>query len=166
VLLANIYAKKKNWSASKQIRDLMDERGVKKAPGKSWIEVNGKISYFLVNDKSHPLSEQIYNQLDQLKARLKRSGFSSDTCYITHDIAEEQKQDLIWYHSEKLALAYGLLKIPPNQQITIINNLHVCGDCHAALEFISKVYNRDIVVCDSNRFHHFHSGRCSCKGYF
>ncbi len=70
------------------------------------------------------------------------------------------------YHSEKLALAYGLLTIPTPQQITIIKNLRVCGDCHTALEYTSKVYNRDIVVRDANRFHHFSKGKCSCKGYF
>jgi len=83
-----------------------------------------------------------------------------------HDIAEEQKEELIWYHSEKLALAYGLLKIPPSQQITIFKNLRVCGDCHAAMQFTSKVFKRDIVVRDANRFHHFSNGKCSCKGYF
>lgn len=155
VMLLQLYAGEKKWDDYKRIRALMDERCVTKTPAKSWIEVNAKVSYFLVGDKSHPLAAQIHKQLDEVKTRLKQLG----------TITEEQKSDAVRHHSEQLALAYGLLKLPPKQQITIINNLRICLDCHNFLEHASKAYNRAIVVRDPNRFHHFIDGECSCSGH-
>ncbi|CAM8984777.1 unnamed protein product [Rhodiola kirilowii] len=33
-------------------------------------------------------------------------------------------------------------------------------------KFMSKVIEREIILRDSNRFHHFRDGNCSCKGYW
>ncbi|CAN1141488.1 Pentatricopeptide repeat-containing protein At2g29760, chloroplastic [Linum perenne] len=42
----------------------------------------------------------------------------------------------------------------------------VCKDCHEVSKLISKVYEREIIVRDRYRFHHFKMGECSCKDYW
>lgn len=78
-------------------------------------------------------------------------------------IDEEEKQSVIRVHSEKLAVAFGIMNTVPGTTIQVFKNLRVCGDCHKAIKFISKILNRDIVVRDSKRFHHFTNGTCSCS---
>lgn len=41
------------------------------------------------------------------------------------------------------------------REMRITKNLRVCRDCHEATKFISRVFERAIVVMDRNRFHHF-----------
>lgn len=53
------------------MRKLMRQRGVEKTPGCSSIEVNGIVYEFIVRDKSHPQSEQIYECLIQLTRQLE-----------------------------------------------------------------------------------------------
>lgn len=66
VLLANVYADSKRWSDVRRVRSLMRERGVRKIPGHSLIEVEGKFHEFLVADESHPQSEEIYRVLQKI----------------------------------------------------------------------------------------------------
>ncbi|KAJ8620435.1 hypothetical protein MRB53_028964 [Persea americana] len=46
-----------------------------------------------------------------------------------------------------------------------MKNLRVCSDCHSATKLISKIYDREIIVRDQSRFHHFKNGLCSCLDY-
>ncbi|CAM9002180.1 unnamed protein product [Rhodiola kirilowii] len=50
--------------------------------------------------------------------------------------------------------------------IHISKNLRVCSDCHTAIKLIAKVVNREIMLRDSKRFHHFKDGGCSCGDYW
>ncbi|XP_064984032.1 pentatricopeptide repeat-containing protein At1g03540-like [Musa acuminata AAA Group] len=50
VLLANVYKTVGRWNDALQVRKLMRERGVRKAPGKSWIEVNRRTCVLLNKD--------------------------------------------------------------------------------------------------------------------
>ena len=42
----------------------------------------------------------------------------------------------------------------------------MCGDCHIVAKFISKIVGREIIVRDTNRFHHFKDGPCTCGDYW
>lgn len=144
----------------------MDERNVKKQPGYSWIEVKNKTYSFLAGDLSHPMSDLIYSKLEELNNRLSDMGYQPDTNYVLHDVEEEHKAAFLSQHSERLAIAFGLIAKPPGSTIQILKNLRVCGDCHAVIKLISVIEARDIVVRDSNRFHHFKDGLCSCGDYW
>uniref|UniRef100_A0A453RXP9 DYW domain-containing protein n=1 Tax=Aegilops tauschii subsp. strangulata TaxID=200361 RepID=A0A453RXP9_AEGTS len=48
----------------------------------------------------------------------------------------------------------------------IFKNLRVCGDCHNAAKLISKIEDREIILRDTTRFHHFKGGHCSCGDYW
>ncbi|KAK1307213.1 Pentatricopeptide repeat-containing protein [Acorus calamus] len=79
---------------------------------------------------------------------------------------EEEKEKVLYKHSEKLAVVFGLLSTPKGATIRIMKNLRVCNDCHNVMKLISKIENRKIVVRDRNRFHCFEGGLCSCGDYW
>ena len=97
---------------------------------------------------------------------IKEDGYTPDTDYVLLDVEEEEKERSLYYHSEKLAIAFGLMSTPSSTTIRVLKNLRVCGDCHNAIKHISKVYQREIVLRDANRFHRFNNGVCSCGDYW
>nr|UPT48900.1 pentatricopeptide repeat protein AaPPR1035 [Agave angustifolia]UPT49142.1 pentatricopeptide repeat protein AaPPR613 [Agave angustifolia]UPT49192.1 pentatricopeptide repeat protein AaPPR1169 [Agave angustifolia] len=165
-LLSNIYAKAGRWRDVAQIRHLMKKSGIKKRPGCSWIQGKKGISTFFVGDRSHPQSLQIYALLGTLMERIKALGYVPQTDFALHDVDDEEKTSLLSEHSEKLALAFGILTSSPGTPIRITKNLRVCGDCHSAISFISMIVDHEIILRDSSRFHHFKKGSCSCGGYW
>eukprot|EP01018_Ginkgo_biloba_P022935 Gb_12722 [translate_table: standard] len=166
VLLSNIYAAASRWDDVLKVRKMMKDRGIRKQPGCSWIELKNRVHAFVVGDRSHPQTESIYAILERLAEQIKNAGYVANTNFVLHDVEEEQKEQAISYHSEKLAIAFGLLNTPPRSPIRIIKNLRVCGDCHTAIRFISKIVGREIALRDANRFHHFKEGLCSCGNYW
>ncbi|PHT42319.1 hypothetical protein CQW23_16344 [Capsicum baccatum] len=60
ILMANAYAASGRWGDFALVRKKMKERKVKKVPGFSEIEVNGKNHVFFVGDRSHPEKKEIY----------------------------------------------------------------------------------------------------------
>ncbi|CAK8570022.1 unnamed protein product [Lathyrus sativus] len=166
VLLSNIYAKLRQWEKKTKVREIMDMRGMKKVPGSTMIEVNNEMHEFVAGDKSHDQYKEIYEMVDEMGREIKRAGYVPTTSQVLLDIDEEDKEDALYQHSEKLAIAFALLNTPPGTTIRLVKNLRVCEDCHSATKFISKVYNREIVVRDRNRFHHFKNGLCSCRDFW
>ncbi|CAK9225645.1 unnamed protein product [Sphagnum troendelagicum] len=166
VMLANIYAAAGRWDGARNVRLLMEERGVKKEPGRSWIEVKNKVHSFVSEDQTHQQMEEIYAELARLTRQMKEAGYVPDTRFILHDVDPWQKEWVLCRHSERLAIAYGLISTPPGTPIRIFKNLRVCGDCHTATKFISKIVGREIVARDVSRFHHFKNGVCSCSDYW
>uniref|UniRef100_A0A0D9W4U6 DYW domain-containing protein n=1 Tax=Leersia perrieri TaxID=77586 RepID=A0A0D9W4U6_9ORYZ len=166
VLLSNIYAESQNWKGVSNVRAIMKAKGVKKVPGCSAIEVGGKVHEFFVGGKTHPRYREIDKMLAEMSRRLRLQGYVANTKEVLFDIEEEEKEDAISLHSEKLALAFGLVVLPGDTEIRIVKNLRVCEDCHDYTKLISKVFNREIVMRDRNRFHHFKDGACSCRDYW
>lgn len=166
VLLANIYAKARKWEDVVKVRRLMVNRGNSKVAGWSLIEAQGSIHRFVAGDRSHKRSREIYRMLEEIGRRLVSAGYSPDISPVLHDIGEEEKEHVIREHSERLAIAFGLMVIGVGGVIRIVKNLRVCGDCHEVSKMISKVFAREIVVRDGSRFHHFKEGKCSCLDYW
>jgi pentatricopeptide repeat protein len=166
VLLSNIYAEAGRWDDIEKVRKMMKDRNIKKMPGCSWIELKSKTYTFLTGDKSHPQTPKIYSELEKLSGQMKEAGYVSNTDFVLHDVEGEQKEHILCHHSEKLAISFGLINTSPGTPIRIIKNLRVCGDCHSAISFISKIAPREIVVRDASRFHHFKNGKCSCGDYW
>ncbi|CAJ1939441.1 unnamed protein product [Sphenostylis stenocarpa] len=110
----------------------------------------------------------LYKDDEKLKALsgMKDAGYVPDTRYVLHDIDQEAKEQALLYHSERLAIAYGLISTPPRTPLRIIKNLRVCGDCHNAIKIMSRIVGRELIVRDNKRFHHFKDGKCSCGDYW
>lgn len=163
VLLSNIYAGAGRWDDVARIRTRLNDMGIKKVPGSTSIEVDSVVHEFLVGDKVHPLSKEIYEMLREVDRLLDMAGFVPDTSEVLYDMDEEWKEGVLSHHSEKLAIAFGLISTKPGTTIRIVKNLRVCGNCHSATKLISKIFNREIIARDRNRFHHFRDGSCSCN---
>ncbi|GMN44481.1 hypothetical protein TIFTF001_013672 [Ficus carica] len=166
VLLSNIYAKAERWQDVMTIRSMIKNRGIKKTPGISNVELSDKVHTFLAGDRSHPQSKKIYEELDVLVGKMKELGYVPETDSALHDVEEEDKECHLAVHSEKLAIVFALLNSKPCTPIRITKNLRVCGDCHTAVKLISQIAEREIVVRDTHRFHHFANGICSCGDYW
>ncbi|XP_010557541.1 PREDICTED: pentatricopeptide repeat-containing protein At3g62890-like [Tarenaya hassleriana] len=167
VLLANMYSSYGRWNEVNALREIIGKSRKKKTPGCSSIELNGAFHEFLSGDQSHPETKRLYLFLDAMASKLKLAGYVPEVGEVLHDVdEEEEKETALSRHSEKLAIAFGLMNTEPGTIIRIVKNLRVCLDCHEATKFISKVYEREIVVRDRIRFHHFKDGSCSCKDYW
>lgn len=108
----------------------------------------------------------IHEFLDWLNVKSYEAGYVPKHDVILLDVEEDEKMRLLWLHSERLALAFALIRTPPGSPIRIIKNLRICVDCHTAIKSISKFVHREIVIRDINRFHHFQDGFCSCHDYW
>ncbi|KAK0596358.1 hypothetical protein LWI29_014916 [Acer saccharum] len=145
ITMNNIYATASRWSDVAKIRKRMG------------------VQLFLVGDTSYPQSKEMHEFLVEISKKMKEEGYVPDTNFVLQDVEdEEQKEQNLSYHSEMLAVAFGIIATPPETIIKVFKNLRTCVDCHTAIKFISKMYTRRIFVRDSNRFHHFKDGNCSC----
>ncbi|KAK1411744.1 hypothetical protein QVD17_32443 [Tagetes erecta] len=166
VLLSNIYAKAGRWKDVGTIRSMMKVKGVKKEPGVSNVELNNQVHSFLAGDQSHPQSKEIYEELDVIVGKMRELGYVPETDSALHDIEDEDKGNHLAVHSEKLAIVFVIINTEAFTPIRITKNLRVCEDCHTAAKLISKIVERDIILRDTNRFHHFKNGFCSCGDYW
>ena len=170
VLLSGIYAEAKDLQGVARMRKLIQSRGIKTTPGWSWIEVGDQVHRFVVDDMSHPDSREIYRKLEEVIHRASLVGYAMEESSLVA-APESNTQEYCWetstsYHSEKLAIAYGLARTPEGTSLLIVKNLRVCRDCHNFTKFVSKAFDREIIVRDRVRFHHFRGGHCSCKEFW
>ncbi|MCL7045542.1 hypothetical protein MKW94_026647 [Papaver nudicaule] len=167
VLLSKVYASANRWEEVGLVRRLMSEKGIIKEPGCSSMELEGEFHRFLSGDTSHPHTKVIYQALDAIEQRLQDVGYVPDLSQASMiDELDDRKQNSLCLHSERLAIAFGLLKSRPGIPIRIFKNLRVCNDCHTVTKLISRLFDVDIIVRDRVRFHHFKDGFCSCKDYW
>ncbi|PUZ69054.1 hypothetical protein GQ55_2G078100 [Panicum hallii var. hallii] len=166
VLMSNMYATNSKWLDTLKLRSSMQKRKVRKQPGQSWIHLKNAVHTFIAGDMAHPRSVEIYAYLEKLMERLKEMGYTSRTDLVLHDVEEEQRETTLKFHSERLAIAFGIISTPIGMPLRIFKNLRVCEDCHEAIKYISRAVDREIVVRDLYRFHHFKSGSCSCEDFW
>ncbi|KAI3835961.1 hypothetical protein MKX03_012303 [Papaver bracteatum] len=164
--MSNIYANAGRWNDVARVRVLMKRKKIGKLPGCSSMEINGEIHEFGVEEKIHPRSNEIYEMIDEISKRLRAAGHIASTTEVFFDVENEEKERALFYHSEKLAIAFGLIATDKGSTIRIVKNLRVCVDCHSAIKLISEIFDREIVVRDRCRFHHFKNGVCSCGDYW
>ncbi|XP_010523729.1 PREDICTED: pentatricopeptide repeat-containing protein At2g03880, mitochondrial [Tarenaya hassleriana] len=166
ILLSNMYSVAGRWEEAAKVRRLMKSRNISKEPGRSWLEANSKVHSFMSEDRGHLRTAEIYSKVDEMMFLIRQAGYVPDMSYALHDMDTEGKELGLAYHSEKLAVAFALLVIPSGAHIRIFKNLRICGDCHNAMKYISRVYLRHIILRDPNCFHHFKEGNCSCGDYW
>ncbi|KAF5741210.1 pentatricopeptide repeat-containing protein [Tripterygium wilfordii] len=164
ILMFNLYASTGKWEEAAFVRKMMSQRNLKKELGCSWITVKGKVHRFIVGDKHHPQTKEIYSKLKQFSP-ITNNEIGLHTKEDESGNLPERKEQLL-DHSERLAIAFGLISMPCNGPIVIFKNLRACKDCHDFAKQVSETTGRKIVVRDSCRFHHFESGKCSCNDYW
>ncbi|XP_065870026.1 pentatricopeptide repeat-containing protein At4g15720-like isoform X2 [Euphorbia lathyris] len=168
VTLSNTYALAGEWDNAQTLRSEMKQIGVYKEPGCSWVEIKDSTYVFYAGDLSCERGEEVLSLLKELERRMKEKGYvggSKGLVFI--DVEEEAKEEIVSLHSERIALAFGLIGIPKGIRIIrVMKNLRMCKDCHEAFKLISEIVEREFVVRDINRFHHFKDGFCSCKDFW
>ncbi|KAK4253678.1 hypothetical protein QN277_010321 [Acacia crassicarpa] len=166
IMLSNIYSAAGLWDDASKVRASMKAKGVIRTRGISFIEHGKKIHRFVVDDYSHPDANKIHEKLKELVRKIHEAGFVPETDSVLHNVDEEVKMGMINKHSEKIALAYGLLVTSSDEPIVIMKNLRICRDCHSTVKFVSLIEKRAIIIRDSKRFHQFLDGSCSCGDYW
>ncbi|MED6129918.1 hypothetical protein PIB30_112711, partial [Stylosanthes scabra] len=166
VLLSNAYGGVGKWVEKAGLRNSMRENRITKEPGCSWLHIDQTIHEFVSGDNSHPQWKEISKFLDSVIDTVKVGGYTPDTSNVLHDIQEEEKEHSLGYHSEKLAVTYVLLYHRDRRTIRVIKNLRICYDCHSFMKHVSGIFERDIIIRDRNRFHHFSNGSCSCRDFW
>ncbi|XXG41625.1 hypothetical protein AAC387_Pa01g2056 [Persea americana] len=166
-LLSNIYAEGGKWEDYGKMRLMMKDKGLRKVPGYSTIEFNRRIYRFNAGDTSHQQTQKIYSILEDLKRLALEQvytchGGSGGTLFPS----DCRKENNVESHSEKLAIAFGIINTSPGTTLRISKNLRICGDCHNFTKSVSKITNREIIMRDLSRFHHFKDGSCSCRDYW
>ncbi|OVA18406.1 Pentatricopeptide repeat [Macleaya cordata] len=166
VLVSNVYAGLGKWDQVGRIRKSMKGRGLKKEMGCSWIEIRNRVYVFGTGNRFIEQSEEVYKLLKRLAGLMAKEGYVADQKFVLHDVEEDEKKDMLCGHSERLAIAFGLLNTSPGTKLQIMKNLRVCGDCHTVTKYISKIMQRELLVRDANRFHVFKDGACSCGDFW
>ncbi|XP_028783435.1 pentatricopeptide repeat-containing protein At5g48910-like [Neltuma alba] len=166
VALSNMYAAVEDWDAVAEVRLMMKDLDIRKDPGCSWIEIGGVIHEFVVEDDSHPRAKEIHSMLEEISHKLSLEGHRPNTTQVLLNMDEKQKESLLHYHSEKIAVAFGIISTSPKTPLKVVKNLRICEDCHSSMKLISKIYERKITIRDRKRFHHFEHGSCSCRDYW
>ncbi|WOK92540.1 Pentatricopeptide repeat-containing protein [Canna indica] len=164
LLLSRLYVDAGRWENLAKVRSVMKELGLKPEPACSWVEVKGMVYKFTVGDRLKKISMRIYEYLEEIRMAMEKAGFISDTSCVSHKMKENEKVLDLCGHTEKLALAFALIK--GGSLIRIGKNLRVCSDCHNTFKFVSATYNKEIILKDPNRYHRFAQGSCSCGDFW
>ncbi|XP_024536928.1 pentatricopeptide repeat-containing protein At4g21065-like [Selaginella moellendorffii] len=171
VLMGNIYSGSKNDQvdidmALESLREKMREQGLTRKPAITVVTVGKETHRLMMDDKSHPNIQEISAELATLTRLLKNEGYVPRIDLVFSGKEEVLAEMALAKHSEKLALACGILysKEAAGAHIRIKNNLRMCADCHQMMCLASKIYDgRKITVKDASRVHCFEQGVCSCE---
>ncbi|KAL5722787.1 Pentatricopeptide repeat-containing protein [Ranunculus cassubicifolius] len=167
VLLSNIYAVAGKWGDVVSVRRSMTDQKIKKDPGWSMVEIDKVMYNFVAGEGLNGVTKEAQEKLKEIMSRIKiEGGYIPAVASVLHDIEEEEKENAVTVHSEKLAVAYGISRLCRESVIRIVKNLRICQDCHAVMKLISKVYQCHIVLRDRNRFHSFQEGHCTCRDFW
>ncbi|KAH7549725.1 hypothetical protein ACOSP7_025356 [Xanthoceras sorbifolium] len=165
VVLLNIYNSSGKLKEAAAVVQTLRRKGLRMLPACSWIEIKKQPHVFLSGDKSHIQTKEIYKKVDSLMLEISKHGYVPEGRTLLPDV-DEQEQRVLMYHSEKLAVAFGLINTLDWMPLQIVQSHRICCDCHTAIKLIAMVTGREIVVRDSSRFHHFKDGMCSCGDYW
>ncbi|CAI9113029.1 OLC1v1013553C1 [Oldenlandia corymbosa var. corymbosa] len=159
VLLCNFYSECGKWDDVASLQRMLREKGVTVDPGCSWVEVKGQVHAFLTGENFHPQIKEMNSVLEGFYDKMKAEGLSDPQ---TNSLNEDSKAEVFCGHSERLAIAFALINTVPGMPIWVTKNLYMCRSCHSTVKFISKVVRREISLRDTEHFHHFKDGKCSC----
>lgn len=165
-LLSNIYAEEGTWDKFGKVRSMMKSKGLRKVPGYSTIEIDKKIYRFGPGDTSHSQTKDIYRFLENFRSLVHAQVYDSEPDNSIAGTSKFNKENNVMSHSEKLAIAFGIINTRPGTTLRISKNLRVCRDCHSFAKIASKITGREIIMRDLNRFHCFRNGSCSCNDYW
>lgn len=159
ILMSNIYAKAGLFDCAKEVDISRQKEGAWNKPGQSWIEHGQEVHCFVAGDHKKTQNKCLYELLQHMSVELKDEFMDHTFSGMT-----EKAEFSLCGHSERLAVAFGLLNTPAGRPIRVRKNTDVCIDCHTAIRRISEMEGKEIIIIDSTVVHHFKGGNCSCEG--
>ena len=177
VLLHHTLTSLGKYNEANEINLRRMSKGWKKQRGKSEIVIPGDdpgtVHSFTAGDDYKKDYPNYWQKMDQLwnkwQVELKKYGFEHNHNSMTRQLKESETVEyVLCRHAEKLALAYGILRIKNKNTIIHINkNMRMCADCHEAIKKIAQIEAREIRVADAHVIHIFDGkGNCSCGDYY
>ncbi|CAL5372999.1 unnamed protein product [Camellia sinensis] len=164
VVLLNIYNRSGKLEEAAGVVQTLKRRGLRMLPVCTWIEIKKQSHVFLSGDKQHIQTREIYEKIDKLMLEISKHGYVPGEKFLLPDV-DEREERMLLYHSEKLAVAFGLINTSSSTALQLVQSHRICGDCHNAIKLIAMVTGREIIVRDASRFHRFKDGNCSCGDY-
>jgi hypothetical protein len=82
---------------------------------------------FVLDNEDHPQITEITAEQKRLSGLIHNTGYVPDTKFVLH-VEEEEKMFHLCHHSEKLAIAFGLINTAPVTPRHIIKNLQFVGN--------------------------------------
>ncbi|XP_016476446.1 pentatricopeptide repeat-containing protein At5g50390, chloroplastic-like [Nicotiana tabacum] len=165
VMLLNIYNSSGKQDEAAAVVQTLKRKGLRIKPACTWIDIKKQPHVFLSGDKCHVQTKEIYQKLDELMLEISKHGYITEGKTLLPDV-DEREQKLPHYHSEKLAISFGLISTSSSTSLQLVQSHRICNDCHNAIKLIAMITKREIVVRDASRFHRFKDGTCSCGDYW
>lgn len=164
-LMSNLYAAAGRWEKVATVKEALKNSGAKKLLERSCIHIDRMIHEF-VGGMLHAQNEEIHAMLLDLSAQLRQAGYELDAHRVTPKEEEEMEEDILCYHTVRLAITFGLMHTPSGTPLLVSKNFKMCAECHTVIKFISKIVERKFSVRDTDLFHHFEHGMCSCRDFW
>lgn len=166
VLLLNMYLSAERWQDVSRVRKLMKDEKLGKLQDWSWLSIKDKVYSFSPKNWSYPLKKEVENYLSTLVDEIKSRGYQPQSPQVT-DMEDDEAEPVTSsvHHSEKLAIAFGLLQTSKSVPLRIVKSIGMCRDCHTFIKLVSEITDREIIIRDSKRLHRFVNGHCSCGDF-
>lgn len=166
VMLYNLYMDAGKISLAMRTRGQMRERGMAKEAGISWVEFGGSIHQFADGDNSCSLKAETFTRLEELLVRVKQKTEQGGVNVWELGFQARKVGNTISKHGELLAVSLGLSTLPKTAPVRVMKNQNMSWESHETLKLLSEDENREIIIRDPARFHHFSQGSCSCRDYW
>ncbi|KAK8949476.1 Pentatricopeptide repeat-containing protein [Platanthera zijinensis] len=144
------------WQDVSKVRKMMKEEKIGNIRDPSRIIIRDREYSFRADDRSHSTSSEMHGLLEDMLEKARGMG------YVPY---KKKTYSSTVHHSERLAVAFGLLNLLMDAAVRVVKNISMCRDCHGAMKHFSILTRREIVVRDSRRLHKFSGGRCSCGDF-
>lgn len=167
LILATFMAAGRSEDVGK-VKELMKEKKLEKPMDLSWISVKDRVYTFKPDDPLLDHSAKICNFLDELLEKAKNLGYQQvddDFKLIIADEEEGVEFSSPDRHSEKFAVAFGLLNTAEAAPVRITKSVSMHKNCHDFMKVVSSITGRKIIIQASKWLHKFADGRCSCGDY-
>ncbi|CAF4076103.1 unnamed protein product [Rotaria sp. Silwood2] len=133
-------------------------------PGICWTEIenNDKTNYIIYEFCDNDLSNfsSLHSEFNVVINDLKSTGIYWKT------YENDLKEFVCGHTSIRLAIVKNLISTLPRTTIQLTTTKSICHVCHEGIKELSLLKQRDIVLRDNIRAHHFHNGHCSCHDQF
>ncbi|XP_023766698.1 pentatricopeptide repeat-containing protein At5g50390, chloroplastic [Lactuca sativa] len=165
VVLLNIYNSCGKQKEAASVFHTLKKKGLRMLPVCTWIDVKKQQHMFVSGDKKSKSHVEIVKNLKKLMLGIEKHGYVSKKNTLLPDVDEREEQ-MLMFHSEKLAVSFGLMNTSDSTPLHLVQSHRICDDCHLAVKLMAKLTGRVIVVRDASRFHRFENGKCSCGDYW